>query len=84
MKLFGSLKTYAYGASPMPLPLLRAALKAWPNTDFIQAYGLTEVCGVISHLLPDAHRAGYVFVEDRLMDMIISGGESARRAPRGG
>ena len=49
-------KTYAYGASPMPLPLLRAALEAWPDTDFIQAYGLTEVCGVISHLLPEAHR----------------------------
>ena len=56
VKLFGALKTYAYGASPMPLPLLRAALTAWPNTDFIQAYGLTELCGVISHLLPDAHR----------------------------
>ncbi|OBK14500.1 long-chain-fatty-acid--CoA ligase [Mycobacterium asiaticum] len=57
VKLFGALKTYSYGASPMPLPLLRAALEAWPNTDFIQAYGLTEVCGVISHLLPEAHRA---------------------------
>jgi acyl-CoA synthetase (AMP-forming)/AMP-acid ligase II len=56
VKLFGALKTYAYGASPMPLPLLRAALQAWPNTDFIQAYGLTELCGVISHLLPEAHR----------------------------
>jgi acyl-CoA synthetase (AMP-forming)/AMP-acid ligase II len=56
IKLFGALKTFAYGASPMPLPLLRAALKAWPDTDFMQAYGLTEVCGVISHLLPEAHR----------------------------
>lgn len=57
VKLFGNLKTYAYGASPMPLPLLRAALKAWPNTDFIQVYGLTELCGAISQLLPDAHRS---------------------------
>ncbi|ULE34132.1 long-chain-fatty-acid--CoA ligase [Mycobacterium sp. IDR2000157661] len=56
VKLFGALKTFAYGASPMPLPLLRQALEAWPNTDFMQAYGLTEVCGVISHLLPEAHR----------------------------
>ncbi len=56
VKVFGSLKTYAYGASPMPLPLLHAALKAWPNTDFIQAYGLTEICGVISRLMPEAHR----------------------------
>ncbi|MBX7435376.1 long-chain-fatty-acid--CoA ligase [Mycobacterium sp. Y57] len=57
VKLFSALKTYGYGASPMPLPLLREALKAWPNTDFVQAYGLTELCGVISHLLPEAHRA---------------------------
>ncbi|CAA0110735.1 Long-chain-fatty-acid--CoA ligase FadD13 [Mycolicibacterium vanbaalenii] len=57
VKLFSALKTYGYGASPMPLPLLRAALEAWPNTDFIQAYGLTELCGVISHLMPEAHRA---------------------------
>ena len=56
VKLFGALKTFSYGASPMPLPLLRQALEAWPDTDFMQAYGLTEVCGVISHLLPEAHR----------------------------
>jgi len=56
VKLFGNLKTYCYGASPMPLPLLRAALEAWPETEFIQVYGLTEVCGVITHLMPEAHR----------------------------
>jgi acyl-CoA synthetase (AMP-forming)/AMP-acid ligase II len=56
VKLFGALKTFCYGASPMPLPLLRKALEAWPDTDFIQVYGLTEVCGVISHLMPEAHR----------------------------
>jgi len=54
--LFGRLKTYCYGASPMPLPLLRAAMQAWPDTDFIQVYGLTEVCGVITHLMPEEHR----------------------------
>ncbi len=54
--IFGRLKTYCYGAAPMPLPLLRAALQAWPDTDFIQVYGLTEVCGVITHLMPAEHR----------------------------
>jgi acyl-CoA synthetase (AMP-forming)/AMP-acid ligase II len=54
--LFGKLKTYTYGASPMPLPLLRAAMEAWPSTDFIQVYGLTEVAGVATHLMPEAHR----------------------------
>jgi acyl-CoA synthetase (AMP-forming)/AMP-acid ligase II len=56
VKLFAALKTYGYGASPMPLPLLRKALEAWPDTDFIQAYGLTEVGGVISLLAPEDHR----------------------------
>ncbi|QBR93574.1 long-chain-fatty-acid--CoA ligase [Nocardioides euryhalodurans] len=54
--LFGRLKTYCYGASPMPMPLLRAAMEAWPDTDFIQVYGLTELGGVITHLMPEAHR----------------------------
>ena len=54
--VFGKLRTYTYGASPMPLPLLRAAMDAWPDTDFIQVYGLTEVGGVATHLMPDAHR----------------------------
>lgn len=56
VRLFGNLKTYCYGAAPMPLPLLRAALEAWPETEFIQVYGLTEVCGVITHLMPQDHR----------------------------
>ncbi|MBS4753465.1 long-chain-fatty-acid--CoA ligase [Nocardioides sp. zg-ZUI104] len=56
VKLFGALKTYTYGAAPMPPPLLRAAMQAWPDTDFIQVYGLTEVCGVATHLMPEDHR----------------------------
>lgn len=58
VELFGALKTFAYGASPMPLPLLREALTAWPDTDFIQVYGLTEVCGVVTLLGPQDHRGG--------------------------
>ena len=55
IKLFGNLKVYTYGAAPMPSALLRAAMEAWPETKFMQVYGLTEVCGVITHLLPEAH-----------------------------
>ncbi len=57
VRLFGALKTYTYGAAPMPLPLLRAAMEAWPDTEFIQVYGLTEVAGVATHLMPEEHRA---------------------------
>ena len=69
IKLFGQLKTYCYGAAPMPLPLLRAAIKAWPDTDFIQVYGLTELCGVITHLLPDAHH------DDAHPERLVSAGQ---------
>jgi acyl-CoA synthetase (AMP-forming)/AMP-acid ligase II len=54
--VFSRLKSFTYGASPMPPPLLRAAMKTWPDIDLIQVYGLTEVCGVATHLMPDEHR----------------------------
>jgi acyl-CoA synthetase (AMP-forming)/AMP-acid ligase II len=50
------LKYLVYGASPMPLPLLRRALAAWPEMNFLQVYGQTEMSGVISTLSPAAHR----------------------------
>ncbi len=56
MGLFGRLKAFCYGAAPMPLPLLRATLDAWPNTKFMQVYGMTEMAGVITLLDDAAHR----------------------------
>jgi acyl-CoA synthetase (AMP-forming)/AMP-acid ligase II len=56
VRLFGALKTYTYGAAPMPPPLLRAAMEAWPETEFLQVYGLTEVSGVATQLSAEDHR----------------------------
>lgn len=53
---FSRLTCFCYGASPMPLPLLRRALGAWPDLEFSQVYGMTEFGGVISTLSPEAHR----------------------------
>ena len=53
--LFSKLRLFTYGASPMPPPVLRAAQEAWPDTQFLQVYGMTEMAGVITHLLPEAH-----------------------------
>ncbi|MGD0706356.1 MAG: long-chain-fatty-acid--CoA ligase [Trebonia sp.] len=50
------LKYLVYGAAPMPLPVLRSALAAWPGLNFVQVYGLTELAGVISALSPQSHR----------------------------
>ena len=56
ISVFSRLKTYFYGAAPMPLPLLRQAIEVWPDTDFVQVYGLTEVSGVATHLMAPEHR----------------------------
>jgi len=54
--MFSGLKTIVYGASPMPLPMLRRALDAWPNADFVQVYGMTELTGAVTLLDAQAHR----------------------------
>ena len=56
MALFSKLKGFGYGAAPMPLPVLRAAMEAWPDTEFQQVYGMTEFGGVITVLNDAAHR----------------------------
>lgn len=53
---FSRLKSFCYGASPMPLPLLRKALDTWPGIEFSQVYGMTEFGGVVTALSPQAHR----------------------------
>ncbi|WPZ05236.1 fatty acid--CoA ligase [Blastomonas marina] len=51
---FSSLRLVGYGASPIPLDLLRAALKVF-GCDFAQVYGLTETTGTICALMPEDH-----------------------------
>ena len=53
---FGRLKSISYGATPMPLPLLRQALDAWPEAQLAQVYGMTELSGVATILSAEAHR----------------------------
>ncbi|CAN5662276.1 long-chain fatty acid--CoA ligase [soil metagenome] len=50
------LRYLGYGASPMPLPLLRRVLVDWPDANFIQVYGMTELSGVVTTLNPADHR----------------------------
>ena len=53
---FGGLRKIAYGASPMPLPMLRAALAAFPDSGLVQVYGMTELSGAVTMLTPSEHR----------------------------
>jgi acyl-CoA synthetase (AMP-forming)/AMP-acid ligase II len=51
---YSALKAVSYGASPMPLPVMRASLKLFPGV-MQQVYGMTEQCGVVSLLDPADH-----------------------------
>lgn len=50
------LQRIAFGAAPMPPDLLERALKAWPQAEFFQAYGLTETAGAVCINGPATHR----------------------------
>lgn len=52
---FSNLRYLMYGAAPMPLELLKAAVKTMPDTGFLQVYGMTETCGTVTMLPPEDH-----------------------------
>jgi acyl-CoA synthetase (AMP-forming)/AMP-acid ligase II len=52
---FTALQTLSYGASPMPLPVMRASLQLFPKGTLQQVYGMTEQNGVITILPPEDH-----------------------------
>ena len=52
-----SLRSLSYGGAKVSERVLRDALKAFPDTGFVNAYGLTETASTIAVLGPDDHRA---------------------------
>jgi acyl-CoA synthetase (AMP-forming)/AMP-acid ligase II len=51
-----SMRVVLYGASPITAAVLDRAMKAFPQADFIQAYGMTELSPVATLLSPEDHR----------------------------
>jgi acyl-CoA synthetase (AMP-forming)/AMP-acid ligase II len=51
-----SLKSIAYGGGRMPLELIQRALELFPDTNFTNAYGLTETSSTVALLGPEDHR----------------------------
>jgi len=54
---FSSLRRMLYGASPIPVPVLRQALQTF-GCDLEQGYGLTETVGPVAMLRPQDHDGG--------------------------
>ena len=50
-----SLEVITYGAAPMPVPVIRQAIKEFPGTYFINAFGQTETAATITMLPPEDH-----------------------------
>lgn len=51
----GSLRCLLYGASPIPLDILKRCMALFPNAGFVQMYGATETSGTIVYLPPEDH-----------------------------
>lgn len=64
-----SLKVLSYGGARMPEPVLVKALEAFPDAQFVNAYGLTETSSTIAVLGPDDHRKA---VEDPTQRHLLS------------
>jgi len=52
-----TLRSLSYGGAKVSERVLRDALRLMPDTEFINAYGLTETASTIALLGPDDHRA---------------------------
>lgn len=50
-----SLQVITYGAAPMPVTVIREAIRKLPNTKFINAFGQTETASTITMLPPEDH-----------------------------
>ncbi len=50
-----ALRVITYGAAPMPLPVIRQAIKELPGVSFINAFGQTETASTITALPPEDH-----------------------------
>ena len=51
---YSTIKYISYGASPIPLDLLKEAIEVF-QCEFIQLYGMTETTGSVTYLPPEDH-----------------------------
>ena len=51
---YSTIKYISYGASPIPLDLLKEAIEVF-QCGFIQLYGMTETTGSVTYLPPEDH-----------------------------
>jgi acyl-CoA synthetase (AMP-forming)/AMP-acid ligase II len=70
-----SLRSIAYGGARVSHPVLAAALTAFPDTGFVNAYGLTETSSTIALLDADDHRAALASEDPAAQARLSSAGK---------
>ena len=68
------LQSLSYGGGKMPLSVIESAMALFPDTDFTNAYGLTETSSTITVLGPDEHRAAMAATDDAGRRRLVSVG----------
>jgi len=70
-----SLQSIAYGGGRMPPELIEKALALFPETNFTNAYGLTETSSTIALLSPEDHRTAFNSKEPKVRARLGSVGK---------
>jgi acyl-CoA synthetase (AMP-forming)/AMP-acid ligase II len=70
------LNSLAYGGGKMPLSVIEKAMTLFPDTDFSNAYGLTETSSTICVLGPDAHRDAVASTTEAGRRRLVSVGQA--------
>ncbi|MFQ5425635.1 MAG: class I adenylate-forming enzyme family protein [Gaiellales bacterium] len=66
------LRAISYGGGKMPQPVIERAMDLFPDSDFTNAYGLTETSSTISILGPEDHRAAAASDDPKIRRRLVS------------
>jgi len=70
------LKAISYGGGKMPLSVIEKAMHLFPNTDFTNAYGLTETSSTVAVLTPQDHRDAVANSKEAIRRRLVSVGKA--------
>jgi len=70
------LRAISYGGGKMPLSVIERAMKLFPDTDFTNAYGLTETSSTIAVFGPEDHRVAAASSDEMVRRRLVSVGRS--------
>jgi acyl-CoA synthetase (AMP-forming)/AMP-acid ligase II len=68
------LRALSYGGGKMPQSVIEKAMELFPNTNFANAYGLTETSSTIAILGPEEHRSAVASDDPKIRRRIVSVG----------